>query len=407
MELNLITVLSFVVLFTYSFQAVNFAGQILSKTKMILKVQLALTLLNFVFLAVVFYSNLSFYLMYIILFLGILLEIKFLSDTKIGQGVFGTLVFMLNISHVHLLTIIIVSNLTKKPTIDFYVDTSFKALTVLFAFGILSLVLIIFKNFIPLQTVIRLSKRFPYSAIISITALAMFINTLADSFFLITSNSNMSLTITIVFNVLFSYVVFYFVFLFSVNLINLHAYKRKADEVENTYNQVMQEKVRVNKKIYTDTLTGVFNRKYLDEKMDLLLQDAKAEFVVVFLDITGLKYVNDTYGHQAGDTYIKVVANILKQSVRDFDTVARVGGDEFVLIAEYLSEEKTDVLLDRIKTNVLCENKKHEFLVNVSIGSVYVNNQNNKYEKALIFDKADERMRADKKLFYSEMENKK
>ncbi len=407
LELNLVTVLSLVVLLIYCFQAVYFAGQILSHKKINIWLNLTLAIINFALLTTVFYFNIPFYLMYIIIFVGVLIEIKLLSNTKTGQAVFGGLVFMLNISPVHFLTIILLSHFTNTNIGHYFTNVTLKAQGILIAFTILSLILIVFKNFIPLQAVINLSKTFPYSAVISLTAITMFINTLSDSYFLVASYEYTSSVITTICDILFGYVVFYFVFLFSLSLINMHEYKRKSDEVEKTYNQVMIEKVKVNTKIYTDELTGLYNRKYLDEKIDLLLQDDTAEFVSFFVDLTGLKHVNDTFGHENGDKYIKIVAKILKNSMRSCDTVARVGGDEFIVIAEDLNEDKIDTVLSRIRKIIKNENEKQSFLVNASIGSVYVNNQKNKYEKSQIFDKADELMRADKKLFYSEMENKK
>jgi diguanylate cyclase (GGDEF)-like protein/PAS domain S-box-containing protein len=86
-----------------------------------------------------------------------------------------------------------------------------------------------------------------------------------------------------------------------------------------------------------DPLTGLANRRLLDE----LLAAARARtergglpLVVVFLDLDGLKHVNDTYGHDAGDIVLRETANRLLATVRGADTVARVGGDEFVIVHE-------------------------------------------------------------------------
>ena len=83
-----------------------------------------------------------------------------------------------------------------------------------------------------------------------------------------------------------------------------------------------------------DPLTGLANRRLLDDRMSVALVRARRErsaLAVVCLDLDGFKQVNDTLGHGAGDTLLKMVAERLVATVREEDTVARLGGDEFVV----------------------------------------------------------------------------
>lgn len=84
-----------------------------------------------------------------------------------------------------------------------------------------------------------------------------------------------------------------------------------------------------------DALTGLVNRRALFDRLDLEILHAKraGEMLgVFFLDLDGFKPVNDKYGHAAGDDLLKQLANRVAQSVRETDTVARFGGDEFVIV---------------------------------------------------------------------------
>jgi diguanylate cyclase (GGDEF)-like protein len=71
------------------------------------------------------------------------------------------------------------------------------------------------------------------------------------------------------------------------------------------------------------------------------------------LDLNKFKTINDTLGHEAGDLLLKQVADRLKSSVRDIDTVARMGGDEFAILLEAAStQENAEIILYRIRTNL-------------------------------------------------------
>ncbi|CAM2152974.1 diguanylate cyclase [Pararobbsia alpina] len=92
-----------------------------------------------------------------------------------------------------------------------------------------------------------------------------------------------------------------------------------------------------------DSLTGLYNRAFLSDKMTAMLadgrgQDAPAEVAVLFVDLDGFKKVNDTAGHEAGDALLRSVAHRLLQCVRESDTLARVGGDEFVIAVSDFGE---------------------------------------------------------------------
>jgi diguanylate cyclase (GGDEF)-like protein len=84
-----------------------------------------------------------------------------------------------------------------------------------------------------------------------------------------------------------------------------------------------------------DTLTGLHNRQFLGEGFDVLLDEARrrnARIAVLFVDLTGFKQVNDTYGHAVGDQLMIAVADRLAKAIGPDDVVIRYGGDEFVVL---------------------------------------------------------------------------
>jgi diguanylate cyclase (GGDEF)-like protein len=112
-----------------------------------------------------------------------------------------------------------------------------------------------------------------------------------------------------------------------------------------------------------DGLTGLMNRRYFEyvfeEKMNRAIYGKKTLIVGLF-DLDGLKKINDNYGHHAGDAYIKVFVDILKQTYSGADMLARIGGDEFTALfeddnLEALSEKFEQIRKTFEKTEISCE----------------------------------------------------
>jgi len=100
----------------------------------------------------------------------------------------------------------------------------------------------------------------------------------------------------------------------------------------------------------TDALTGLNNRRAMDDLLSGLVEN-RASFGLMHLDLDYFKAVNDTFGHAAGDFVLQEASSILRQEVRENDTVARVGGDEFVLIFDRLVDEEK---LMSIASRIVC-----------------------------------------------------
>ena len=104
-----------------------------------------------------------------------------------------------------------------------------------------------------------------------------------------------------------------------------------------------------------DTLTKVFNRRYLEERLGVETQRSFLTGVplsVVMVDIDHFKKVNDTFGHAGGDKVLSEIAALLKNSVRKDDVVARYGGEEFILILPGAPVERTSAIAERIRESV-------------------------------------------------------
>ncbi|MEO8402840.1 MAG: EAL domain-containing protein [Gammaproteobacteria bacterium] len=129
---------------------------------------------------------------------------------------------------------------------------------------------------------------------------------------------------------------------------------------------------------YHDALTGLYNRNRLEEQMQEVLTAAQRYedgFAFIFLDLDRFKNINDTLGHDVGDILLQIVAQRLKNTVRNTDSIARIGGDEFVIIITNLNKvDKIANIVRKILASLLQPIiiKGQEIFATTSIGiSIY------------------------------------
>lgn len=104
-----------------------------------------------------------------------------------------------------------------------------------------------------------------------------------------------------------------------------------------------------------DGLTGLFNHRYAKERLDDEFDRATRfdrELTVLFMDLDHFKFFNDTHGHQAGDEILQILAGLMTEAIRESDTLARWGGEEFIVIAPETGEEHGCRIAERIRKAV-------------------------------------------------------
>lgn len=112
----------------------------------------------------------------------------------------------------------------------------------------------------------------------------------------------------------------------------------------------------------TDRLTGLFNRRKLDQILEEeLIRSRRYDFAfsLVILDIDHFKLVNDNHGHPVGDAVLVAMAGILRQRTRDADTVARFGGEEFVIVCRHAAPEGSVATAEKLRLEIA----RHSFPV--------------------------------------------
>ena len=149
-----------------------------------------------------------------------------------------------------------------------------------------------------------------------------------------------------------------------------------------------------------DPLTGLANRMLLEERLRAVLaRDGRsgASTGVLFLDLDGFKQVNDEHGHHVGDAVLRAVAQRLTAAVRPLDTVARIGGDEFVVLVEEADTDALQHLAERLRVAVSAPLTLSGVAVGVGASVGMALSEAGQDDPATLLSRADRRMYAAKR----------
>lgn len=141
---------------------------------------------------------------------------------------------------------------------------------------------------------------------------------------------------------------------------SLHSGRRdEFDDLYQGYNAMLavihERDERLSRLATTDALTGLANRSQAMETLEIMLLRAQRKnepLGVIMLDIDYFKAVNDTYGHQTGDEVLQAVAQVLRTNAREYDLVARLGGEEFLVLCDSSTTDIALAIAERIRQGV-------------------------------------------------------
>jgi two-component system cell cycle response regulator len=156
---------------------------------------------------------------------------------------------------------------------------------------------------------------------------------------------------------------------------------------------------------FTDDLTGLYNRRgfftLVEQQLKLFKRQMKGIYML-YADVDNLKEINDILGHKEGDMALIDVANILRKNYREADIIARIGGDEFVVIPVETTGDNIDIISSRLQKSLKLHNaeKNHKYKLSISVGIAYYNPENPCSVDDLL-------VRADKAMYEQKMLKKK
>lgn len=179
--------------------------------------------------------------------------------------------------------------------------------------------------------------------------------------------------------------------------------------IQNDLKKEIEDKIRAEEKLKyfaaIDTLTGFYNRgmglTFLENEIKSIRRNSGV-FSICYIDVNGLKYVNDNFGHFEGDELIVMVCKFIKSVTRENDILCRLGGDEFIILFPNSIKENVEEVIQKIIFNIDVENKKKlkPYNISFSYGIVQVDCDNNKTTDEII-QIADAKMYEYKKKYKS------
>ncbi|MES0335792.1 MAG: diguanylate cyclase [Candidatus Magnetobacterium sp. LHC-1] len=184
---------------------------------------------------------------------------------------------------------------------------------------------------------------------------------------------------------------------------NQHPKKEGLSSIICIYTDIT-ESVELREKLHTqsimDELTGLYNRRgfyTLAAQQIRLANRYQRSMLLFFLDLDGMKTINDSYGHKAGDRALVEVAHIMRETFRESDIIGRTGGDEFIVLVSDMEIVDENVIRARLQDNIDTFNNKSDapFNLSVSVGVIRYSHEN-PMELDELIAKADNLMYAEK-----------
>jgi diguanylate cyclase (GGDEF)-like protein len=141
--------------------------------------------------------------------------------------------------------------------------------------------------------------------------------------------------------------------------------------------------------INIDALTELYNKREFNDYVMTVskMNESKKMIGGIILDIDDFKNINDVYGHATGDHVLMEFSNVLRQSFRRDDFIARIGGDEFAIMAEFEKQSDFDLLIERLRENIHLFNKSKviDIEINASLGyEIYDSSKYNNFEDFIL-----------------------
>lgn len=345
--------------------------------------------------------ELPYALVYLLMTLVVVAEFCAMSEACFREALLGSSIFMAHLCSMHLFCTGLYAQLLHASPILILRDPALYSNSLSLTFLLALLTLLLFPRLIKVEEIIGLIRHRAYSWMVCAIAVFVIAYTGVDAQMLMADEPFSHLLYACTLTAAESMALFYILLHYTLYCLKLSGQKERLAALTLRKSESACRRSDLEERRTHDCLTGCYNRAFLLEKLDELLRAGQPGLAVLFLDVNGMKCVNDTLGHATGDRYLRFVSGAITASTRAHDFVGRFAGDEFVVLLRQISEEELPGVCARIKQSV---EQAPGLAVgpapSVSVGYVYVDGAHVGWDGARLLEEADRVMLLDKARYY-------
>ncbi len=400
---DVFTIAAVLLCFAYHILLFNYSARVLEKGRKNFWLHLLPTTFNTL---LIFLSPLYVFQTYLIIVVIFYLEFKLLSKASHRQILCGSTMFAVHIALIHYSTTVVISSITSDRISEVLDDTTINNRLLVVVLVLLILALLLVQRVIDIRTIQRITCSPQYAEAISGMAVVFIFIITVDAYLINFYPDFPNQTLYSILTLVVMIVLIYFLLFHALKMLNLHKFKRFADQLDETYNLILMQKKEIAQKIDKDDLTGLFNRKFIGELLEEMFETNTLKLGILFVDINGLKFINDNFGHNCGDRLIMCIAKALNRTLRDDDICARIGGDEFLAILHDVTEEQMEGVKKRLNRELEMYDELEDFPVSASVGGINITDDIQNMTLSEVLALADADMRKNKVAFYESRESR-
>ncbi len=357
----------------YHFVYFSYCSYIFNSNKFPLNKGIVCGIINFIFWYVyVFHIDIVYEPLIFVLYAIILaLETKFVFKVKLVHMLFISVTFCINLFAKRMVFLAIGALMEGGIKTETMVTVDNTAIVASISFLVSISTINSARSLVPrnsLDTILSDSKNISFlTAAFSLLYVMLFVNLMTIC---IETGDNALLYLYIILGS-FSIFAFAVFIIFAHSLAELRISTDTYEKISKKNSEEKEVLKELEKEAITDDLTSLYTRDYVNITIDKLIAENKEVFIA-FIDLDNLKVVNDSYGHDEGDFYIITVAKLINEYFRE-DVICRYGGDEIIVVGQYLNEQ--DITLKLIKcyaaVNAIPKMYKKEYQTSISYGVAY------------------------------------
>ncbi|NFO09729.1 GGDEF domain-containing protein [Clostridium botulinum] len=388
----LLVIISFLSILMYNLQMFFYSETIINRRFQGKNPYVIASIINLILIYLMLYLELPISMLYLTLIYILFIEFFILYDEKIGAIFFGSGTFILHITVLRMLVLSMFSIIFDCSVYGVIKNKILYLFSIVISTLLLSIFLIVFKSIIKSENLKLIVKNKYQLKYLNMSLLIKNIYIVIISMLYNRNSSNDVVSVFILSTSIMILLVLYNLLNRTIKIAVMDEYKRKSMDLENELIRNKESQKQLESIVFFDELTGVYNRRFAMLELEHLVNNDE-EFSICFIDIDGLKYVNDLLGHNEGDEYIKTIADIISSEFCGNDKVCRVGGDEFLVLLPHCNEKlalnKAKDLFDKVTYH--SENIKKEYVLSISYGVTH-GNVNKDMSPTEIINLADKNM---------------